>query len=87
MAMTANAQFGKIEATVLQSLPISLFAEFKVHLLKTCHVINSHYLSLCCIIYKTYFTVRLHQMAELSNSTDRALIRQKLTHTILFMNQ
>jgi hypothetical protein len=87
MATTNNVHYAEIEKTVLQSLPSHLFSDYENHFLDSLYDISSHYISLSKCICRAYINVRLHHMARLTNSTDRQSIRQKLTHTILFLNQ
>lgn len=86
-AKTSNTYRLQIETTVLQELPCDLFADFHDHFIHTYHDGNSHYTSLIRAICRTFLTLRLHHIAKTTNISDIMPIRQKLTKTVLFMNQ
>ena len=86
-ATSSNTQYIKIESTVLQSVPADLFITSAEHFKDTYNSINSHYTSLVRVICRTYLDLRCHHMAKLANDTEKESLCQKLTHTILFMNQ
>jgi hypothetical protein len=86
-ASSSNSHASLIEITVMQEVPRNLFCEFQNHFSSTYHDGNSHYTSLIRAICRTFLTLRLHHIAKTTNATDMLPIRQKLTKTILFMNQ